>query len=132
MGRRQDGLFAPRHVAPDRRRLYRKTKTFLGGSHARQPVARHVGSLRHRGSGHRSISRNTGGRAKEGRHSAALPQRQSAQHLIARGIDHRFGDAVSAVFNNLVVFDPAKVHESIETVAPDLRKAGPGTPPIPG
>src|SRR6266852_9223649 len=28
MGRQQDGLFAPRHVAPDRRRPYRKTKTF--------------------------------------------------------------------------------------------------------
>jgi peptide/nickel transport system substrate-binding protein len=29
----------------------------------------------------------------------------------------------SAVFNNLVVFDPAKVHESIETVAPDLAES---------
>src|SRR5712692_7369352 len=94
MGRQQDGLFAPRHVAPDQRRPYRKTKTFLGGSNARQPVARQVNSLRHRGSGHRAISHNARGRAKEGRHSAALSQRQSAQHLIARGIDHRFGDAV--------------------------------------
>ena len=26
----------------------------------------------------------------------------------------------AAVFNNLVVFDPAKIHESIDTVIPDL------------
>ena len=36
----------------------------------------------------------------------------------------------AAVFNNLVVFDPSKVHESIETVIPDLAEAGPGTPRI--
>ena len=29
----------------------------------------------------------------------------------------------SAVFNNLVVFDPSKVHESIETVIPDLAES---------
>ena len=29
----------------------------------------------------------------------------------------------SAVFNNLVVFDPAKVHESIDTVVPDLAES---------
>ena len=29
----------------------------------------------------------------------------------------------AAVFNNLVVFDPAKVHESIDTVIPDLAKS---------
>jgi peptide/nickel transport system substrate-binding protein len=29
----------------------------------------------------------------------------------------------AAVFNNLVVFDPAKVHESIETVIPDLAES---------
>jgi peptide/nickel transport system substrate-binding protein len=29
----------------------------------------------------------------------------------------------SAVFNNLVVFDPAKVHESLETVVPDLAES---------
>ena len=29
----------------------------------------------------------------------------------------------SAVFNNLVVFDPAKVHESLETVIPDLAES---------
>ena len=28
----------------------------------------------------------------------------------------------AAVFNNLVVFDPAKVHESIETVIPGSRR----------
>src|ERR1700690_1965318 len=28
----------------------------------------------------------------------------------------------SAVFNNLVMFDPAKVHESLETVVPDLAE----------
>src|SRR4051812_11584422 len=29
----------------------------------------------------------------------------------------------AAVFNNLVVFDPAKIHESIETVIPDLAES---------
>ena len=29
----------------------------------------------------------------------------------------------SAIFNNLVVFDPAKVHESIDTVIPDLAES---------
>jgi len=29
----------------------------------------------------------------------------------------------ASVFNNLVVFDPAKVHESIETVIPDLAES---------
>ena len=29
----------------------------------------------------------------------------------------------SAVFNNLVVFDPSRVHESIETVIPDLAES---------
>src|SRR5260370_31856566 len=29
----------------------------------------------------------------------------------------------AAVFNNLVVFDPSKVHESIETVIPDLAES---------
>ena len=29
----------------------------------------------------------------------------------------------AAVFNNLVVFDPAKAHESIETVIPDLAES---------
>src|ERR1700688_5234880 len=29
----------------------------------------------------------------------------------------------SAVFNNLVRFDPAKVHESIDTVVPDLAES---------
>jgi peptide/nickel transport system substrate-binding protein len=29
----------------------------------------------------------------------------------------------SAVFNNLVVFDPAKVHETLETVIPDLAES---------
>ena len=29
----------------------------------------------------------------------------------------------AAIFNNLVVFDPAKVHESIETVIPDLAES---------
>src|SRR6202158_2596216 len=29
----------------------------------------------------------------------------------------------SAVFNNLVMFDPAKVHESIDTVIPDLAES---------
>ena len=29
----------------------------------------------------------------------------------------------AAVFNNLVTFDPAKVHESIETVIPDLAES---------
>ena len=29
----------------------------------------------------------------------------------------------SAVFNNLVVFDPRKVHESIDTVIPDLAES---------
>ncbi|MEA2920930.1 MAG: peptide/nickel transport system substrate-binding protein [Bradyrhizobium sp.] len=29
----------------------------------------------------------------------------------------------AAVFNNLVVFDPAKVHESLETVVPDLAES---------
>ena len=29
----------------------------------------------------------------------------------------------AAVFNNLVVFDPAKVHESIETIIPDLAES---------
>jgi peptide/nickel transport system substrate-binding protein len=51
----------------------------------------------------------------------------------------------AAVFNNLVVFDPAKVQESIDTVIPDLAeswswdstnrispKAGRGIPPTPG
>ncbi len=28
----------------------------------------------------------------------------------------------AAVFNNLVVFDPAKVHESLDTVIPDLAR----------
>src|SRR4051794_17285819 len=28
-----------------------------------------------------------------------------------------------AVFNNLVMFDPAKVHESIDTVVPDLAES---------
>src|SRR5437016_7016035 len=38
----------------------------------------------------------------------------------------------AAIFNNLVVFDPAKPHESLETVIPIWLKAGPGTQPIPG
>ena len=29
----------------------------------------------------------------------------------------------AAIFNNLVVFDPSKVHESIETVIPDLAES---------
>ena len=29
----------------------------------------------------------------------------------------------AAIFNNLVVFDPAKVHESIDTVIPDLAES---------
>ena len=29
----------------------------------------------------------------------------------------------AAVFNNLVMFDPAKVHESIDTVIPDLAES---------
>src|SRR5665811_1353958 len=29
----------------------------------------------------------------------------------------------SAVFNNLVMFDPAKVHESVDTVIPDLAES---------
>jgi peptide/nickel transport system substrate-binding protein len=29
----------------------------------------------------------------------------------------------AAVFNNLVVFDPAKVHETIDTVIPDLAES---------
>src|SRR5947209_2824214 len=29
----------------------------------------------------------------------------------------------AAVFNNLVVFDPARIHESIETVVPDLAES---------
>jgi len=29
----------------------------------------------------------------------------------------------AAVFNNLVVFDPSKVHESIETIIPDLAES---------
>jgi len=37
----------------------------------------------------------------------------------------------AAVFNNLVVFDPAKVHESLETVIRIWPKAGRGIPPTP-
>ena len=37
----------------------------------------------------------------------------------------------AAVFNNLVVFDPAKPHETMETVILISPKAGPGTRPIP-
>ena len=37
----------------------------------------------------RSAGRIAGGRAEERRHAAALSQRQSAQHLAARGIDDR-------------------------------------------
>src|SRR5436305_8190692 len=29
----------------------------------------------------------------------------------------------AAVFNNLVVFDPSKIHESIETIIPDLAES---------
>src|SRR5947209_18523369 len=29
----------------------------------------------------------------------------------------------AAVFNNLVVFDPAKIHESLDTVIPDLAES---------
>src|SRR5258708_5239112 len=29
----------------------------------------------------------------------------------------------AAVFNNLVVFDPSKIHESIETIVPDLAES---------
>ena len=32
----------------------------------------------------------------------------------------------AAVFNNLVVFDPARTHETLETVIPDLAKPGRG------
>src|SRR3954468_20821114 len=33
------------------------------------------------------------------------------------------GTPFAAVFNNLVVFDPAQIHESIETVIPDLAES---------
>jgi peptide/nickel transport system substrate-binding protein len=37
----------------------------------------------------------------------------------------------AAVFNNLVVFDPAKPHESLETVIPDLAESWSWDQPTP-
>ena len=37
----------------------------------------------------------------------------------------------AAVFNNLVVFDPHKVHESLDTVIPDLAESWSWTRPTP-
>src|SRR6267142_1498736 len=82
-----DGKTRSRNIALDRRRLYRKTKTFW------EVCVR----------------------------SNRLPGKSAASFIEESTIASV--TPFSAVFNNLVVFDPAKVHESLETVIPDLAES---------
>jgi hypothetical protein len=62
-------------------------------------------------------------RAEKGRHAPPLSQRQSALDLAARGSDHRLGDAVCGDLQQSRRVRSAKVHESIDTVIPDLAES---------
>ena len=67
--------------------------------------------------------RNARHRTEKGRHASALSQRQSALDLVAQESTIASVTPFAAIFNNLVVFDPAKVHESLDTVIPDLAES---------
>jgi len=123
MGRRQDGLFAPRHVAPDRRRPYRKTKTFweaqmhasrLRGKSAAGVIAALVIAL---SAATPAAAQKRGGTLRL-YHNDNPPSTSLLEESTIASVT-----PFSAVFNNLVVFDPAKVHESIDTVVPDLAES---------
>jgi peptide/nickel transport system substrate-binding protein len=123
MGRRQDGLFAPRPVAPDRRRPYRKTKTFwearmrasrLPGKSAACVIAALVIAL---SAATPVVAQKRGGTLRL-YHNDNPPSTSLLEESTIASVT-----PFSAVFNNLVVFDPAKVHESIDTVVPDLAES---------
>jgi peptide/nickel transport system substrate-binding protein len=123
MGRRQDGLFASRHVAPDRRRPYRKTKTFweahmrasrLPGKSAACVIAALVIAL----SATTPVAAQKRGGTLRLYHNDNPPSTSLLEESTIASVT-----PFSAVFNNLVVFDPAKVHESIDTVVPDLAES---------
>jgi peptide/nickel transport system substrate-binding protein len=123
MGRRQDSLFAPRHVAPDRRRPYRKTKTFweahmrasrLPGKSAACVIAALVIAL----SATTPVAAQKRGGTLRLYHNDNPPSTSLLEESTIASVT-----PFSAVFNNLVVFDPAKVHESIDTVVPDLAES---------
>jgi peptide/nickel transport system substrate-binding protein len=123
MGRRQDGLFASRHVAPDRRRPYRKTKTFwearmhasrLRGKSAAGVIAALVIAL---SAATPAATQKRGGTLRL-YHNDNPPSTSLLEESTIASVT-----PFSAVFNNLVVFDPAKVHESIDTVVPDLAES---------
>jgi peptide/nickel transport system substrate-binding protein len=123
MGRRQDGLFAPRHVAPDRRRPYRKTKTIwearmrasrLSGKSAACVIAALVIAL----SATTPVAAQKRGGTLRLYHNDNPPSTSLLEESTIASVT-----PFSAVFNNLVVFDPAKVHESIDTVVPDLAES---------
>jgi peptide/nickel transport system substrate-binding protein len=123
MGRRQDGLFAPRHVAPDRRRPYRKTKTFweahmrtsrLPGKSAACVIAALVIAL----SATTPVAAQKRGGTLRLYHNDNPPSTSLLEESTIASVT-----PFSAIFNNLVVFDPAKVHESIDTVVPDLAES---------
>jgi peptide/nickel transport system substrate-binding protein len=123
MGRRQDGLFAPSHVAPDRRRPYRKTKTFwearmrasrLSGKSAACVIAALVIAL----SATTPVAAQKRGGTLRLYHNDNPPSTSLLEESTIASVT-----PFSAIFNNLVVFDPAKVHESIDTVVPDLAES---------
>jgi peptide/nickel transport system substrate-binding protein len=123
MGRRQDGLFAPRHVAPDRRQPYRKAKTFweahmrasrLPGKSAACVISALVIAL----SAATPVAAQKSGGTLRLYHNDNPPSTSLLEESTIASVT-----PFSAVFNNLVVFNPAKVHESIDTVVPDLAES---------
>ena len=104
----------PRHIAPVHRHFY-KNKNLLGGRSARQAVSLALCSVLLAVAP--AAAQKKGGTLRlyhnDNPPSASLLEESTIASVTP----------FSAVFNNLVVFDPFKVHESLETVVPDLAES---------
>jgi peptide/nickel transport system substrate-binding protein len=118
-----DGKTRSRNIALDRRRLYRKTKTFwevcvrsnrLPGKSAASFIALLGIAI----SAATPVAAQKKGGTLRLYHNDNPPSASLLEESTIASVT-----PFSAVFNNLVVFDPAKVHESLETVIPDLAES---------
>src|SRR6266478_3091768 len=111
------------NIAPDRRRLYRKTKTSweaevranrLPGRLEATPIALLCIALV---ATTPAAARKRGGTLRL-YHNDNPPSTSLLEEATIASVT-----PFAAVFNNLVVFDPSKPHESLETVIPDLAES---------
>src|SRR6266478_4035249 len=112
-----------RNIALDRRRLYRKTKTIWevcvrGNRLPGKSAASFIALLGIAISAATPVAAQKKGGTLRLYHNDNPPSASLLEESTIASVT-----PFSAVFNNLVVFDPAKVHETLETVIPDLAES---------